>query len=622
MQVCEWCKDACCDTKFVEFTDGGDTYMFCSDGCLNKYKMNIFCQETQEHMKKARQERAAEAGGGGDTRTASNILITPELWVEDARPTRAAGNKLHDVTVKQEDQGYRSRHQGKGSSAGLMEGAKYRQRTLSHSPGSDYSHNTSSLMRVVALKAKAELEHPKTTRVSNNRPPRMTDREKIKQIRMRDKLPLHTPLRETYRGHSHTDLYNVMSRHSSSPPTLTSSFSATNPVFSSSTMSAAAPTMSHMAPPLSPGQLISALTASHRLRPLPSQSMSPDVERRRDNTDSCSSQSTSPRLPSSEPGAHPGTTPAPPLYPPPNPFSHILPSYFNLANGPLGFPAHAHPGLAHLSALSGMLPHPPPPPPPLLPTSMANGILPPNTLMMPYPFMIPLPIPVPIPIPVPRSMVDACMKQSQDTRRNDTANTDTKENIVPDAKVCRNKACASLNNPTHDSIKCSCCTASQRKDTADVSTVQTDKRRYYLESKKPGENNEHDNRAIDLSTNDSARYRPGNASPPPGNSTSPTASSPLVIQPTSILDPSRDASPSVVMPPAFPPALNAMLSYTNSRYSSRRSLILDAPSSRAGPDPARSPSPGAGDKRPYNTASVRDILYGKRKCARPRIKTK
>jgi hypothetical protein len=60
---------------------------FCfSDKCLNQYKMNIFCKETQAHL----QLHASLAGGAdatpGDAASGgSGALITPELWLRDCR---------------------------------------------------------------------------------------------------------------------------------------------------------------------------------------------------------------------------------------------------------------------------------------------------------------------------------------------------------------------------------------------------------------------------------------------------------------------------------------------------------------------------------------------------------
>ena len=46
-QVCDWCKHVRHTVTYVTFQDGEQQLQFCSDKCLNQYKMNIFCKETQ-----------------------------------------------------------------------------------------------------------------------------------------------------------------------------------------------------------------------------------------------------------------------------------------------------------------------------------------------------------------------------------------------------------------------------------------------------------------------------------------------------------------------------------------------------------------------------------------------
>ncbi|CAH1390128.1 unnamed protein product [Nezara viridula] len=53
--------------------------LICSDKCLNQYKMNIFCKETEAHLEAhphLRESTVAESGPG---------LITPDLWLRDCR---------------------------------------------------------------------------------------------------------------------------------------------------------------------------------------------------------------------------------------------------------------------------------------------------------------------------------------------------------------------------------------------------------------------------------------------------------------------------------------------------------------------------------------------------------
>ena len=58
------------------------TFCCCSDKCLNQYKMNIFCKETQAHLQ-MHPHLQDGAGNGGSGSTGG--LITPELWLRDCR---------------------------------------------------------------------------------------------------------------------------------------------------------------------------------------------------------------------------------------------------------------------------------------------------------------------------------------------------------------------------------------------------------------------------------------------------------------------------------------------------------------------------------------------------------
>lgn len=47
---CDWCKNIRSAVSYVDFLDGANQLQFCSDKCLNQYKMQIFCRETQAHL--------------------------------------------------------------------------------------------------------------------------------------------------------------------------------------------------------------------------------------------------------------------------------------------------------------------------------------------------------------------------------------------------------------------------------------------------------------------------------------------------------------------------------------------------------------------------------------------
>ncbi|KAL3881483.1 hypothetical protein ACJMK2_027919 [Sinanodonta woodiana] len=79
-KVCDWCKHVRHTVNYVDFQDGEQQLQFCGTKCLNQYKMSIFCKETQEHL-----QQIAQNGGTEDSATDRDsdreILITPELWL-------------------------------------------------------------------------------------------------------------------------------------------------------------------------------------------------------------------------------------------------------------------------------------------------------------------------------------------------------------------------------------------------------------------------------------------------------------------------------------------------------------------------------------------------------------
>lgn len=49
-KTCDFCKNVRNAVSYVDFNDGATQLQFCSDKCLNQYKMQIFCRETQAHL--------------------------------------------------------------------------------------------------------------------------------------------------------------------------------------------------------------------------------------------------------------------------------------------------------------------------------------------------------------------------------------------------------------------------------------------------------------------------------------------------------------------------------------------------------------------------------------------
>ncbi|XP_076645719.1 sine oculis-binding protein isoform X2 [Halictus rubicundus] len=78
-KTCDWCRHIKNPISYVDFQDGESQLQFCSDKCLNQYKMNIFCHETQTHL----MLHGLNTVSYHDTEKSN--LITPELWFRNCQ---------------------------------------------------------------------------------------------------------------------------------------------------------------------------------------------------------------------------------------------------------------------------------------------------------------------------------------------------------------------------------------------------------------------------------------------------------------------------------------------------------------------------------------------------------
>ncbi|XP_070189354.1 sine oculis-binding protein homolog [Littorina saxatilis] len=153
-KVCDWCKHVRHTVNFVDFQDGETQLQFCSEKCLGQYKMNIFCTETQEHLKQIQnqlhEERhqgalspagassspssltskgltdAACASSAPRSKPEDQILITPDLWLPPLRHT------LPKLEVLDVDEG-----EGRGKREGEREGRREVREARSESVSSE-----------------------------------------------------------------------------------------------------------------------------------------------------------------------------------------------------------------------------------------------------------------------------------------------------------------------------------------------------------------------------------------------------------------------------------------------------------------------------------------------------
>ncbi|XP_026471922.1 sine oculis-binding protein homolog [Ctenocephalides felis] len=86
-KICDWCRHIRHTVSQEDYQGATSGLQFCSDKCLNQYKMHVFCRETQTQLEqhphlRASLEQTASAAAGSKSKEG---LITPELWMHDCR---------------------------------------------------------------------------------------------------------------------------------------------------------------------------------------------------------------------------------------------------------------------------------------------------------------------------------------------------------------------------------------------------------------------------------------------------------------------------------------------------------------------------------------------------------
>ncbi|CAH1799088.1 unnamed protein product [Owenia fusiformis] len=94
-KICDWCKHVRHTADYVEFQDGEQQFQFCSDKCLNQYKMNIFCYEAQEHLIQMQSKLETEKKSmPSPKKQGKEVLITPDLWTQSKQDKTVAQSHL------------------------------------------------------------------------------------------------------------------------------------------------------------------------------------------------------------------------------------------------------------------------------------------------------------------------------------------------------------------------------------------------------------------------------------------------------------------------------------------------------------------------------------------------
>ncbi|KAF5296762.1 hypothetical protein FQR65_LT10163 [Abscondita terminalis] len=92
-RTCDWCKHLRHTVSYVDFQDGASQLQFCSDKCLNQYKMHIFCRETRAHLElHPHIAEGSEIGGS---------LITPDLWLKNCKSPEHSGSSPNSPRVSE-----------------------------------------------------------------------------------------------------------------------------------------------------------------------------------------------------------------------------------------------------------------------------------------------------------------------------------------------------------------------------------------------------------------------------------------------------------------------------------------------------------------------------------------
>ncbi|XP_017149105.1 sine oculis-binding protein homolog A isoform X2 [Drosophila miranda] len=344
-KTCDWCKHVRHAVSYVDFQDGASQLQFCSEKCLNQYKMQIFCNETQAHldMNPHLRDQGLEAGSEAG-------LITPDLWLRNCRSRSASPASTVSVSP--------------GPPAERSAGATAKRISPSVTPPSNPSKPLISVAPVSKLLAQ---KSPAPAAAVPPPPPPPQQRHhnslgsgpglKPGRRKRPQRGPSSSSGSETVASMLQKQ-HHQQQQQQQHQPTLSADFSGS---------SVPLPPLSPMPEPAHP----------HQQQQQPPTVVPPQVLGRGPTA-----------IPSSyfapPPNGHPmglpfGRHPAQPPH-------HFLPPPHGMM--PRGFPPPF--GLPmptqvpeHLGAFAAMM-----------------GAVPPVTVMVPYPIIIPLPIPIPVPLPV------------------------------------------------------------------------------------------------------------------------------------------------------------------------------------------------------------------------------
>ncbi|XP_037818542.1 sine oculis-binding protein homolog A-like isoform X1 [Lucilia sericata] len=363
-KTCDWCKHVRHAVSYVDFQDGASQLQFCSDKCLNQYKMQIFCKETQAHldMNPHLKEQGLEAASNGAN------LITPDLWLRNCRSRSASPASTVSI------------------SPGPPGQANICNERSANSPLPRLTLNNSSLPLTSNTSHKPLISVAPVSKLMSKSPSILANRQSPKHNRK--KRPVRACVREEMLNTRNSEVKSNCSPSlapvSIKPKPLMASLndnnrSGLNQSNSQSLTQFAASGVQdlHMnVPPLSP------LNETHSSQPTTPHSL-PPTPNRGPTAIPPAFFATTPNNQATQNAQTMGFAPRPPFMP--NPNNGFLPRFLGNFGGLPPPPPHAAAALM---------------PPELTALNTLIGTPPPVTIMVPYPVIIPLPIPIPVPLPI------------------------------------------------------------------------------------------------------------------------------------------------------------------------------------------------------------------------------
>uniref|UniRef100_A0A1I8Q2U5 Sine oculis-binding protein n=1 Tax=Stomoxys calcitrans TaxID=35570 RepID=A0A1I8Q2U5_STOCA len=383
-KTCDWCKHIRHAVSYVDFHDGASQLQFCSDKCLNQYKMQIFCKETQAHldMNPHLKEQGLEAANNGAN------LITPDLWLKNCRSRSASpastistspGPNCAATNVSERSSVRSNTPLSPPKIGGSAATAPAPINNNSQNPANASSYKPIiSVAPVSKLMSKSPGIMPSRQSPKHNRKKRPLKSCATTEItNTRHEGKTNCPLGGQSNAKTKTTLMSEANR-----PSLTQASTPSLTQFAASCVQDL-----HMSvPPLSP------MLESPASQPTTPHSLPPPS-----NTGRCGTSippaffATPPNIAVNAQTAPPPTVQTGAGFPPRPPFMHNPPSAPPPGLWPRFLGNFA--GLPQPSSASMM-------PPDFTGFNALIGTPPPVTVMVPYPVIIPLPIPIPVPLPV------------------------------------------------------------------------------------------------------------------------------------------------------------------------------------------------------------------------------